>query len=342
MLESSSNIHFALINTLSLITFILLIMAGLPTVGNALDAIGNTPCVQLQRVVPPGCARVFVKLESLNPTGSYKDRMAKSLIEQAERKGHLRPGMTLVEATGGSTGSSIAFVSALKGYKFHVVSSNAYAVDKLRTMAAFGATVDLVHSPSGRITPDLIPAMIKRAEELSKNPTYYFTDQFCNPDIIPGYEALGLELLEQFANGIDAFCSVVGTAGMVMGVSKKLRERWPETYVQILEPASAPVLTEGRTGVHGVEGIGIGYKPPLLVPDLYDEARAISEEEGRAMCRRLMREEGILAGTSTGVNVVAAIALAKKLGPGKTVVTVACDTGLKYMHTDLYHDSSVR
>lgn len=151
--------------------------------------------------------------------------MARSLIEEAERKGHLRPGRTVVEATGGSTGSSIAFVCAVKGYKFHVVSSNAYADDKLRTMAAFGATVDLVYSPSGRITPDLIPAMIKRAEQIGKNDTCYLTDQFGNSDVITGYETLGLELLSQFPNGIDALCSAIGTAGMAMGVSKKLKER---------------------------------------------------------------------------------------------------------------------
>lgn len=311
-------------------------MAESPPMGNALDAIGNTPCVQLQRVVPDGYARVFVKLESLNPTGSYKDRMARSLIEEAERRGDLRPGMTIVEATGGSTGSSLAFVCAVKGYKFHVVSSNAYAVDKLRAMAAFGAEVDLVNSPSGRITADLIPSMIERARTIAQEDTYYPTDQFNNADAYVGYKALGLELVNQFPNGIDGFCAAVGTAGMIMGVSKILKERWPKTHVRILEPASAPTITEGRSGVHGVEGIGIGYMPPLLEKDLYDDARAVPEDEGRAMCRRLAKEEGLLVGTSTGLNVTAAIALAKQLGPDKTVVTVACDTGLKYMHRDLY------
>ncbi|KAF9701525.1 hypothetical protein EKO04_000004 [Ascochyta lentis] len=311
-------------------------------VGSALDAIGNTPCVQLRRVVPSGCARVFVKLESLNPTGSYKDRMAKSLIEEAERKGDLRPGMTVVEATGGSTGSSLAFVCAVKGYNFHVVSSNAYADDKLRTMAAFGAnTVDLVHSPSGGITADLVPSMIKRAKEISQSDTHFNTDQFVNSDAFVGYRTLGIELLDQIPNGIDGFCSAVGTAGMAMGVSKVLKERWPKTHVQILEPVSSPFLTTGRGGVHRVEGIGIGYTPPLLDSALYDEVRAISEDEGRAMCRRLAREEGILAGTSIGLNVTAAVALAKQLGPDKTVVTVACDTGLKYMHRDLYSEPQV-
>ncbi|RAR09395.1 pyridoxal phosphate-dependent enzyme, beta subunit [Stemphylium lycopersici] len=309
-----------------------------PPVGNALDAIGNTPCVQLQRVVPQGSARVFLKLESLNPTGSYKDRMARSLIEEAERKGTLRPGMTIVEATGGSTGSSLAFVCAIKGYSFHVVSSNAYAEDKLRTMAAFGADVDIVLSPSGKVTSDLVPAMIERGKVLAEKDSYYPTHQFDNRDVLPGYQTIGLELLDQFPDGIDAFCAAVGTAGMAMGVSKMLKGRWPETHVRILEPASAPVITKGKSGVHGVEGIGIGFVPPLLDKELYDDAHAIEEEEGRAMCRRLAREEGILAGTSTGLNVVAAIELAKQLGPGKTVVTVACDTGLKYMARDLFEN----
>ncbi|KAH7110746.1 tryptophan synthase beta subunit-like PLP-dependent enzyme [Dactylonectria macrodidyma] len=300
-----------------------------PPVSNVLDTIGNTPCLQLRRVVPEGHARVFIKLESLNPTGSYKDRMARSIIEEAERRGDLQPGMTVVEATGGSTGSSLAFVCAVKGYAFRVVSSDAFAQEKIHTMSAFGSTVELIKSPTGKITSDLIPSMRERAREISEKPGCYLADQFNNNDVLVGYERLGCELIEQFPSGIDGFCGAIGGAGMVMGVSKVLKSTWPECLVAILEPASAPVITEGRTGTHGVEGIGIGFVPPLLDKQLYDEARAVPEDEARAMCRRLAKEEGILVGTSTGLNVVAAIALAKNLGPGKTVVTVACDTGLK-------------
>ncbi|KAH8667220.1 tryptophan synthase beta subunit-like PLP-dependent enzyme [Ilyonectria robusta] len=314
-------------------------MATPQPVDNVLDAIGNTPCVRLRRVVPEGHAQVFLKLESLNPTGSYKDRMARSMIEEAESRGDLRPGMTVVEATGGSTGSSLAFVCAVKGYKFQVISSNAFAPEKLRTMSVFGSSVELVHSPSGKITADLIPSMRDRAKAVSNNGSCYLTDQFNNRDVLVGYEGLGRELVHQFPNGIDAFCGAVGGAGMMMGVSRVLKTKWPQTKVVILEPASAPVITEGRGGTHGVEGIGIGFVPPLLDKELYDEARAIPEDEARDMCRRLAAEEGLLVGTSTGMNVVAALALAKQCGPGKTVVTVACDTGLKYMNGILFSGS---
>ncbi|KAL7654506.1 pyridoxal phosphate-dependent enzyme, beta subunit [Aspergillus phoenicis ATCC 13157] len=318
-------------------------MSLIPSVDSALDAIGNTPCVQLTRVVPQDCARVFIKLESLNPTGSYKDRMALSVIEEAERRNDLRPGMTVVEATGGSTGSSLAFVCAVKGYTFRVVSSDAFAKEKLNTMTAFGAHLDIVPSENGKITPQLIPSMRERARRIAtedKDPSsYYYADQFSNPDVFPGYETLGREILAQVGEPIDAFCGAVGGAGMVMGVGKTLKQSWPACHVAVLEPASAPALTKGHGGEHSVEGIGIGFPPPLLNKDWYDEARAIDEREGRAMCRRLAREEGLLVGTSSGLNVVAAIQLAKELGPGKTVVTVGCDTGLKYVRGNLYTDS---
>ncbi|KAJ5240835.1 tryptophan synthase beta subunit-like PLP-dependent enzyme [Penicillium citrinum] len=301
-----------------------------------LDAVGNTPCVELRHVIPQGCARVFVKLEGLNPTGSYKDRMAKSVIEEAERRGDLKQGMTIVEATGGSTGSSLAFICAIMGYKFLVVSSDAFAEEKLKTMSAFGATVDIVHSPSGKITPDLIPSMRQRATELSQGDDFYYADQFSNPDVLVGYEGLGRELLEQIPEGIDAFCGAVGGAGMIMGVAQVLKNNLPNCDINVLEPASAPALTKGHGGLHSVEGIGIGFLPPLLNGELYDHTLAIEESEGRVMARRLAKEEGILAGTSTGLNVVAAIELARQLGPGKVVATVACDTGLKYVRGDLY------
>lgn len=310
-----------------------------PPVESALDAIGNTPVVRLRHVVPNDHANVYLKLESFNPTGSYKDRMAKPMIEEAERRGDLKPGMIVVEATGGSTGSSLAFVCAAKGYDFHVVSSNAFASEKLRTMEVFGATLEIVPSPSGQVTKDLIPSMIQRAKEVAKKGNFYCTDQFHNRDAFVGYAEMANELIHQFPQGIDAFCSTIGTAGMAMGVAMVLKPQWPHIRVVVCEPASTPVLTKGHPGSHHVEGVGIGYVPPLLARELYDEARAISEKEGRRMCRRLAREEGLLVGTSTGVNVTAAIALAKEFGPGKTIVTVACDTGLKYLNGDLFEDA---
>ncbi|CAN7653969.1 PLP-dependent cysteine synthase family protein [Variovorax paradoxus] len=303
---------------------------------SALGAIGNTPVVKLRRVVPDGSASVYVKLEYFNPTGSYKDRMAKTMVEQAEARGTLKPGMTVVEASGGSTGSSLAFVCAVKGYRFRIVSSNAFAQEKLKTMAAFGAEVELIHSPSGKISANLIPSMIQRSKEIADGANFYLTDQFNNCDALLGYEQIGVELVKQFPNGISAFCGAVGVAGMVMGVSRALKAAAQDTRIVVLEPATSPLLSLGHHGEHHVEGIGIGFVPPLLDRDLYDEVRAISEDEARRMCRRLASEEGLLAGTSTGLNVTAAIELARELGPDAIVVTVASDTGLKYMNGNLF------
>jgi len=307
-----------------------------PPSESALGAIGNTPVVKLRRVVPEGSASVYVKLEYFNPTGSYKDRMAKTMIEQAEARGTLKPGMTVVEASGGSTGSSLAFVCAVKGYRFRIVSSNAFAQEKLKTMAAFGAEVELIHSPSGKISADLIPSMIQRSKAIADEGNCYLTDQFNNRDALIGYEQIGVELAKQFPNGISAFCGAVGVAGMVMGVSRALKAAAQGTRIVVLEPATSPLISRGQAGEHHVEGIGIGFVPPLLDRELYDEVRAISEDEARRMCRRLASEEGLLAGTSTGLNVTAAIQLARELGPGATVVTVASDTGLKYMNGNLF------
>jgi cysteine synthase len=262
--------------------------------------------------------------------------MALAMIEQAEQRGALRSGMTVVEYTGGSTGSSLAFVCAVKGYKFHVVSSDAFASEKLKTMKALGAQLDIIASPSGNITSDLIPKMIARAKEIGANNDSYMTDQFNNKDSLLGYEKIGDELIEQFPRGIDAFCGGVGIGGMLMGVARVLKLNNPKTLIVVLEPASSPVLSEGRAGEHHVEGLGVGFVPPLLDNTLYGEVCAIHETEARDMCRRLAKEEGLLVGTSTGLNVVAAVKIAGELGPGKSVVTVACDTGLKYMAGDLF------
>jgi cysteine synthase A len=305
-------------------------------VSSLTEAVGHTPVVKLRCVVPENSADVFVKLESFNPTGSYKDRMALAMIEEAEKRGDLKPGMTVVEYTGGSTGSSLAFICAARGYRFRVVSSDAFATEKLRTMLAFGGELDIVKSENGQITPDLIPKMIERAKELAAEEATYATDQFNNVDSLLGYAAIGRELLEQLDTPIDAFCGAVGTAGMVMGVASVLKRARPETRVVVFEPASSAVISTGRAGSHRVEGIGVGFVPPLLDATLFDEARAVAEAEGREMARRLAKEEGIFAGTSSGLNVAGALQLARELGAGRTVVTVACDSGLKYLSGDLY------
>lgn len=301
-----------------------------------LDAIGHTPVVRLNKVVPAGAADVYVKLEWFNPTGSYKDRMALAMIVEAERRGDLTPGMTVVEYTGGSTGSSLAYVCAVKGYRFRVVSSDAFAAEKLKTMQAFGAELTIVPSDGGKVTPELIPAMVAQAAEFAAEPGAYWTDQLNNADSLVGYRGLGSELIEQMDRPIDVFCAMVGTAGLAMGVSAAFADAGAATRFVILEPASTAVISGGDPGTHSVEGTGIGFVPPLLDRERYDEVRPIDEAQGRVMARRLASEEGLLAGTSTGLNVVGAIDLAVELGSGNSVVTVACDTGLKYLAGDLY------
>ena len=300
------------------------------------EVVGNTPLVRLRKVLPSGAADVFVKLEWFNPTGSYKDRMALAMIEEAEKRGDLKPGMTVVEYTGGSTGSSLAFVCAVKGYRFRVVSSDAFAIEKRRTMTALGAELTIVPSEGGKITPDLVPRMIEKAKEFAAEPGTYFTDQINNPDSLVGYRNIGDEIIDQLDRPIDVFCGAVGTAGMAMGVAGALAAAESPARVVVFEPASTPVITRGEAGRHRVEGIGIGFVPPLLDSDAYHEARAIQEEDGREMARRLAREEGLLAGISSGLNVAGAIQIASELGNGHTVVTVAVDTGLKYLGGDLF------
>ena len=307
-----------------------------PACASSLEAIGNTPLVRLAKLVPNFAADVYVKLESYNPTGSYKDRMALAMIEEAERRGDLRPGMTVVEYTGGSTGSSLAFVCAVKGYRLKVVTSDAFSQEKLRTMRAFGAELEVIPSQGGKITPDLIPAMVERARQLADRRDVYFTDQFRNPDVATGYEALGREVAAQVNDPVHAFCAGVGSGGMLIGASRGLRETYPACRVVALEPASAPMLTQGRAGTHRVEGIGVGFVPPLLEEGGYDEARAVDEAVARDTARALAQREGIFAGTSSGLNAAAALDLAQELGPEHAVVTVAVDSGLKYLAGELF------
>jgi len=304
-------------------------------VDSVLHAIGRTPLVRLHRLVAPGSADVVVKLEYFNPTGSYKDRMALAMIEGAERRGALRPGMRVVEYTGGSTGSSLAMVCAMKGYEFHPLSSDAFAAEKLDTMRAFGADLELIPSDGGKVTPGLFDRFKARIRELAQDPNTFWTDQFHNADAIEGYANIGHELIQQ-AGRVDAFVGMVGTGGMIAGVSRALKQAGAATRVIALEPSTSPFLTTGKGGSHRVEGTGAGFWPPHLVAGTFDEARAIDENDGRAMARRAAREEGIFAGTSTGLNLVAALAVARELGPGHVVATVAVDTGLKYLAGDLY------
>jgi cysteine synthase A len=299
-------------------------------------AIGDTPVVRLARMAE-GCAETWVKLEAANPTGSYKDRMALAMIEAAEADGRLRPGQLVVEATAGSTGSSLAFVCAVKGYPLRIVSSDAFSAEKIRTMRAFGAEVELIPSPSGT-TPDLIPAMQRRAAEIAAQTGAFGTDQFHNTDMVDGYRRLGEELLDQLPGPppISAFCSYVGTAGCFLGVSRALAAALPGVHRAVAEPGESAVLSGGPPGVHHIEGGGIGHRPPQLHPADYDEVIAIPEAEAFETARQAARTEGIFSGPSTGANLAAALRVARRLGPGHRVVTIQVDSGLKYLAGPLY------
>jgi cysteine synthase len=300
-----------------------------------LGAIGNTPIVRLTRLPEPDSAEIWVKLESYNPTGSYKDRMALAMIEGAERAGRLHSGQTVVEYTGGSTGSSLAFVCSVKGYPLRIVTSDAFAIEKTRTIEAFGGDVELISSPEG-ITPELIPRMMERAAEIVEEVDGFATDQFNNQDMIDGYRAMGREILEQLDGPPDAFCSYIGTAGCFLGVTRELRASAPDVLRVGVEPAESAVLSGGPRGTHHIEGGGAGFWPPLLGEDDLDEVLPISDADAFAMARRAAWEEGLISGPSTGANLAAATILARRLGAGKRVVTAQVDSGLKYLAGSLY------
>ncbi len=301
-----------------------------------LHSIGNTSLVQLRKVVPPGCASILVKLEWENPTGSVKDRMAQAVIARAEQDGRLKPGDTVVEYTGGSTGASLALVCAARGYRLRIVTSDAFSLEKLDHMAALGASLTLVPSEGGRTTRKLILDMIEKARELSREPNTYWTDQLSNQDSITGYYALGEEIWNQTQGHLDAFVHSVGTAASSRGVATVLKRHNPNVRVVNVEPAESSVLLGGAPGPHKIEGVGIGYIPPLWDPTLVNEILAVSTEEATEMARRIAREEGLFAGTSSGANVAAAIQVARRLGPEARVVTLMVDSGLKYLSTDVY------
>lgn len=301
-----------------------------------LDAIGNTSLVPLRTIVPNGSAKIFVKLEWENPTGSMKDRAAQAMISRAEEDGRLKPGYTIVEYTGGSTGISLALICVAKGYKLHIVSSDAFSQDKLRHMTALGAQLTLVPSEGGLTTKKLILDMIEKAKELAAEPNSYWTNQLSNADSITGYYGLGEEIWTQTNGSVTAFVHSVGTAASSRGVAKILKRHNSKVKTVIVEPAESAVLSGGQPGPHKIEGVGIGYTPPLWEPSLVDEIIPVKTDDAKAMARRLAKVEGIFAGTSSGANVVAALQVAETLGPDATVVTLMCDTGLKYMSTDVY------
>lgn len=303
-----------------------------------LATIGHTPLVQLRRVVPPGCARIGVKVEGVNPTGSMKDRMAQAMVGGAERDGRLQPGGTIVEYTGGSTGASLALVAAVKGYRLRIVTSDAFSQDKLIQMEAFGAELTVLPSPGRLITQQLITDMIETARAIGQEPETYWTDQLNNADSIAGYHPMGEEIWQQTNGQVDAFVQAIGTTASLRGVATVLRRHRPDVKIIAAEPAESAVLSGGPKGAHRIEGIGIGCTPPMWDPELVDDVASASTADAEAMARRLAREEGLFAGTSSGLNVIAAIRVGMQLGPDATVATVLVDSGLKYLSSGVYRE----
>jgi cysteine synthase A len=301
-----------------------------------LDAIGNTSLVRLRNIAPRNGAVILAKLEWENPTGSVKDRMAHAVISRAEADGRLQPGYTIVEYTGGSTGASLALVAAARGYRTRIVSSDAFSREKLDQMAALGAELTLVPSQGGLTTRQLILDMIETARAMSREPGTYWTDQLNNHDSIAGYYGLAEEIWAQTNGTVDAFVHCVGTGASSRGVATILKRYKPGVRTVAVEPAESSVLLGWPPGPHKIEGVGIGYTPPLWEPSLMDEVEAVSTRDAKAMARRLAREEGCFAGTSSGANVVAALRVAERMGPNATVVTLMADSGLKYLNTDVY------
>ena len=307
---------------------------------NILNAIGNTSMVRLRKVVPTHTADVLVKLEWENPTGSMKDRMALAVISRAEEDGRLKPGDTVVEYTGGSTGASLAMVCSAKGYRLRLVTSDAFSQEKRDHMSALGAELTLIRSEGGLTTKKLILDMIEAARELSQEPNTYWIDQLNNHDSIAGYYSLGEEIWSQTKGEIDAFVHSAGAAASSRGVATVLKRYKPGIRIVVVEPAESSVLSGGRPGAHRIEGIGIGRTPPLWDPTLVDDILSVSTDDAEDMARRLAREEALFAGTSSGANVIAAIRTADMLGPGGRVVTLMVDSGLKYLSTDVYRSSA--
>ncbi|HXU59195.1 MAG TPA: cysteine synthase family protein [Verrucomicrobiae bacterium] len=298
---------------------------------NILHCIGKTSLMALRNILPGNGVRILLKLESENPTGSMKDRMALAMIEAAEADGRLAPGGSVVEYTGGSTGVSLALVCAVKGYPLHIVTSDAFAREKLEHMKILGARLQVLRSESGRMTEKLTRGMIAAACIVARETSSFWTDQMNNKDQLAAYHAMAEEIWTQTAGQIDGFVQSVGTAASLRGIADALRRRNDRIRVLAVEPAESPVLSGGPTGAHKIDGIGAGFVVPLWRADIADRIEQVSTEEAKAMALRLAREEGLFAGTSTGANVVAALRLAEGLGPGATIVTVMCDTGMKYL-----------
>lgn len=304
--------------------------------GSILDRIGRTPLVELGGIRPEGCARILVKIEAENPTGSMKDRMALAMIEAAEADGRLQPGGHVVEYTGGSTGVSLAMICAAKGYTLSIVTSDAFSLEKRNHMAALGADLTIVPSDNGKMDEALTRNMVEAAKGIAEESGGFWTNQLANTDQIPAYHRMGDEIWEQTGGELDAFVAMTGTAACSRGNSEALHRHNAAIYCVAVEPAESPVFSAGRTGAHKIEGTGAGFVVPLWDETQVDEISTVSTEDAIATCRKLAALEGIFGGTSSGGNVATAIRLGMKLGPDATIVTIMCDSGVKYLTTAVY------
>lgn len=302
-----------------------------------MKGIGNTPLIKLEKLRHSGSAEIYVKFEGANLTGSMKDRMALSMIEGAEKRGELKKGMRVIEYTGGSTGSSLAMVCARKGYEAHFVSSNAFAQEKLQTIRAFGASLEIVYAENGILTADVIDRMIARTKMLVDYPDTYWVDQINNQDNKSGYYKMAHEIIEELGPEIDEFVMAVGGGGCISGNSEVFKELIPNFRTVGVEPYHVRNISGGDThGIHKLEGIGLSFVPSILRIDLIDEVISVKDEDAYRTANDLARKEGVFGGATSGANVWAAIQRANIIGPGKKIVTVVCDTGLKYLQSDLY------
>jgi cysteine synthase A len=300
---------------------------------NILQCIGNTSLLPLRNIVPENGARVLLKMESENPTGSMKDRMALAMIEAAEADGRLAADGSVVEYTGGSTGVSLSLICAVKGHPLHIVTSDAFAQEKLDHMRILGATLQIVRSESGRMTEKLTREMIEAARITVEKTGGFWTDQLNNKDQVAAYHKMAEEIWVQTDGEIDAFVQSIGTAASFRGTREGLCRHDEHIQFVAVEPSESPVLSGGPAGAHKIDGIGVGFVAPLWRDDIADQIEHVSTAEAVAMALRLAREEGLFAGTSTGANVTAALRSAEQLGPGRTVVTVMVDTGMKYLRS---------